>query len=156
MAHDMLPERPLERCSIDHPKKSWVDLPLELQSSILKAVSENHCQSFGRRAYSLSPFASVCLDWQFFFEKITFGRLTFDDSMLKEFDEMVQGQNKIRLTYIKHIWLQIKLPKYTCAACFEPEDALTIYGYVGLFSIYSTNMRYLLGIQSDILTRPKE
>ena len=122
-----------KRCRVTPPEKSWVDLPVEIRSAILKAVVDDHSPELacGRKALSLAPYTATCLEWQSFFEQVTFRGLTLDNTAVEAFDRIVRGEkNKTRLNYIRHLWLRIRIPTYTCSFCRRPEDSLIVYRYV--------------------------
>ena len=124
----MAPKRPFQThgapdCSCkrrQNPPWRWDCLPTDIRIEILEDIAQ---------APRLAPYAGVCLEWQEFFEKITFRRLTLEDEALEAFASVVRGEKVLRLNYIRHIWLRIKLAEYTCEDCHEPEDMTTADRY---------------------------
>ena len=112
------------------PRKPWSHLPPEIRLRILKLVAQDHEPKGNVGAASVAPYAAVCPEWQFFFEQITFNYLILGNSTLEAFKKVVGGSKKIRLGYIRHLWLRIKLPKYSCPSCEKAESGLTISQYV--------------------------
>ncbi|KPM40299.1 hypothetical protein AK830_g6275 [Neonectria ditissima] len=113
-------------------KPLWNSLPPEIHLHILELfiadnVKKNARASVrGQKKLGVALFATVCREWQFFFEKFTFRRLVLDASALPAFATATRGHNVVRLTYIRHLWLRMKLLNYTCRSCSKPENALTI------------------------------
>lgn len=106
---------------------SWSILPAELRLLILECVVESndtpeHC--------SLAPLASVCEEWQSFFEKHTFRQLTINQRALPAFERAVAGPNAARLVYVRHVRLHLRLPGYKCPDCAKPESRSTAHKYV--------------------------
>lgn len=105
---------------------SWTSLPVEVRQMILSLVG---LPISGRRYSGLgSPkmarFATVCRDWQVFFETRIFRRLVLDPKSLDKFDAIVR-RHDVRVGYIRKLWLRIQLSKYDCPNCDEPEDEAT-------------------------------
>lgn len=124
---------------------SWASLPVEIRQMILRLVG---LPISGRRNNELgSPkvaqFATVCLEWQIFFERCTFRRLVLDLDSLGKFDAIVR-RHDTRLGYIRKLWLRVRLSKYKCPDCDEPEDEATQHWYVGA-SISPTLMMVYFG-----------
>lgn len=110
---------------------SWASLPKEIQIMILESVAQCRRPTAGHTPGRIATYATVSLEWQGFFERITFRRLTLDFPALEFFAGAVSGEKHIhRLNYIRHIWLRIKLLDYTCLTCSEAENGYTIYRYV--------------------------
>ncbi|KAH7140605.1 hypothetical protein EDB81DRAFT_691883 [Dactylonectria macrodidyma] len=108
-------------------KYSWFALPLEIRLIILGLVAAVEVEEVpGRQKSSIPIFASVCLEWQLFFERHTFRRLVLDSSTLTKFAKFVKGNKATRLNYIRFVWLRIKLPEYTCLSCSKAEDGDTV------------------------------
>jgi hypothetical protein len=93
---------------------SWATLPAEIRLMILEAVAENNHPGWG-------PLASVCSEWQLCIEKQNFRRLKLQVPCLDDFNTIV-GQNERRRRFIRHIWLDIELPKYSCHVCCYAES----------------------------------
>ncbi|KAL7796100.1 hypothetical protein V8C37DRAFT_414399 [Trichoderma ceciliae] len=105
---------------------SWASLPVEVRQMILSLVglpiSGRQCNGLG--SPKVARFATVCREWQVFFETCTFRRLVLDHNSLGEFDAIVR-RNDTRLGYIRKLWLRVRLSKYECPDCDEPEDEAT-------------------------------
>ncbi|KAL6821042.1 hypothetical protein J3E69DRAFT_357362 [Trichoderma sp. SZMC 28015] len=104
---------------------SWDSLPVEVRQQILNRVI---LPSSGKRRIGpkVARYATVCREWQEIVETYTFRRLVLDPSSLSELAAIV-GRNDSRLGYIRNLWLQVKLARYTCPACDKPEDKATQY-----------------------------
>ncbi|KAL6795814.1 hypothetical protein GGI42DRAFT_363204 [Trichoderma sp. SZMC 28013] len=104
---------------------SWNSLPVEVRQQTLSWVI---LPSSGKRCNGpkVARFATVCREWQEIVETYTFRRLVLDPSSLRELAAIV-GRNDSRLGYIRKLWLQVKLARYKCPACEEPEDKATQY-----------------------------
>ncbi|KAK8925610.1 hypothetical protein VCV18_006040 [Metarhizium anisopliae] len=86
---------------------TWLDLPPELRFEILNLVSQgdgNDRLDFygGERPDRLASYATVCSEWQSFFEKMTFRHLLVDDTAVQEFARIMSGKNARRTTYGFH------------------------------------------------------
>ncbi|KAK4063431.1 uncharacterized protein Triagg1_9451 [Trichoderma aggressivum f. europaeum] len=103
----------------------WDSLPVEVRQQILRWVI---LPSSGKRCNGpkVARFATVCREWQEIVETCTFRRLVLDPSSVSELAAIVR-RNDSRLGYIRKLWLQVKLARYTCPACDEPEDRATQY-----------------------------
>lgn len=82
----------------------WASLAVEVRQMILNLVG---LPISGRRYDGLgSPkaarFATVCWEWQVFFETCTFRRLVLDPQSLGEFDAIVR-RHDTRLRYIRKL-----------------------------------------------------
>lgn len=86
-----------------HIMTNWNSLPPELRLMILELLG-----------HKLSSHAPVCRVWQDFIEEKTFRRLRLEMSRLDEFEAIVVGR---RRQLVKHLWLNIELPEYTCRMC---------------------------------------
>ncbi|KAH7328036.1 hypothetical protein B0I35DRAFT_506579 [Stachybotrys elegans] len=104
---------------------SWASLPSEVRQTILglvsSSVSEKHHNSLDQKAATL---ATVCWEWQSFFEALIFRRLVVDPDSLGDFDVIIRRRD-IRLGYIRKLWLRVQLSSYECPRCDEPEDEAT-------------------------------
>lgn len=111
---------------------SWASLPVEVRRMILSLVglpmSGRRCNGLG--SSKVARFATVCWEWQVFFETRTFRRLVLDPNSFGEFDAIIR-RDDTRLGYIRNLWLRVQLPRYECPDCDEPEDEETQYRYVG-------------------------
>lgn len=103
--------------SMHTPSRDWNRLPIELQDMILeRSLWQTHSEAgslTGKR--QLAGFSTVCRDWQDFFERKSFKRLTLktqDD--IETFGALVQGR---RRAYVEWIWLRVELPMYDCQQC---------------------------------------
>ncbi|KAL7905134.1 hypothetical protein GGI35DRAFT_461882 [Trichoderma velutinum] len=99
---------------------SWASLPAEIRQIILSLVG---LPISGRR-YKVARFATVCREWQVFFEARLFRRLVLDSDSLSEFGAVIK-RDDIRLAYIRKLWLRVQLPKYECPDCDKPEHKAT-------------------------------
>lgn len=99
---------------------SWASLPAEVRQMILSLVLGSP---------KVARFATVCLEWQVFFETCSFRRLVLDLGSLGEFDAIVR-RHDARLGYIRKLWLRVQLSKYECPDCDEPEDEAPQRRYV--------------------------
>ncbi|CAH0022579.1 unnamed protein product [Clonostachys rhizophaga] len=101
----------------------WASLPTEIRQQILSHVGlpilweRNSNQSPPR----VARFATICREWQVFFEACTFRRLVLNTENLECFN-MIIRRDSTRLKYTRNIWLRIQLPHYSCPKCEVPED----------------------------------
>lgn len=122
--------------SIDY----WVKLPPELRRMIFVFLLGPRVE--GKRT-DLSTYAAVCPEWKSFFERETFKHLTLHQSDIPELCSIVQGERK---TFVRWIWLNIKLPKYNCDSCRKREstEELKVHKFIftnavwNLFAFLST------------------
>ena len=133
--------------------KSWDELPPEIRNMILEVVAdiqnnvrrnERHNEAnlegsieriIERRDGQMSErptrdrrfaqYASVCREWQYFFEPITFQRIVLGSDEVEDFGKTIAAR-AYRLGYIRHLWLRIKFTKYTCKSCLKAENGLAI------------------------------
>ncbi|TFB02950.1 hypothetical protein CCMA1212_005177 [Trichoderma ghanense] len=116
---------------------------LNLRSMILSLVA----LPVSRRRYDgpgspkLAQLATVCREWQAFFETRTFRRLVLHPDSLAEF-EAIMRRHDARLGYIRRLWLRIQLSVYECPDCDESEDEATQHRNNVIFT---TCMMSLLG-----------
>ncbi|EGR48441.1 uncharacterized protein TRIREDRAFT_107866 [Trichoderma reesei QM6a] len=136
MAMDMTTDSP----EVDSPSSmdkaaSWTRLPVELRQKILNFVGSPFSgrQYDGLASPKLAPFATVCREWQVFFETCTFRRLVLDPDSLARFDTIIRRRDS-RLGYIRKLWLRIKLSTYNCPDCNYPEDVVTQNLNNGIFT----------------------
>lgn len=103
--------------NIEIDSRGWNSLPTELQDMILERCawqSNGEATSLGGKDH-LAAFATVCRDWQEFFEGKLFQRLTLKtEADVQSFAELVQGR---RRAHLKWIWLRVELPMYDCPQC---------------------------------------
>ena len=85
---------------------SWASLPPELRLMILEEIAQ-------QRHRGWSSCAAVCKEWQTFVERQNFHQLKLRVSCLEELQDMVIRQRGL----VKHIWLNIEFPRYTCRSC---------------------------------------
>lgn len=78
----------------------------------------------------MARFATVCWEWQVFFESCTFRRLVLDGDSLGEFGAIIR-RDDTRLGHVRKLWLRVQLPRYECPDCDEPEGEETQHRYVG-------------------------
>lgn len=105
----------------------WYQLPPEIRNMILHEICEVRNRKTTGKVQRLAGYATVCLEWQRFFEPVNFRRVTLDYDGLETFSEMVkESQRTHRLNYIKHLWFRIKLPEYDYSVCFDAENRVTI------------------------------
>lgn len=109
----------------------WASLPAEVRQLILGFVclpkSGEQCNILGYP--KVARFASVCLEWQAFFEARTFRRLVLNPGSVDEFNAIIK-RDDIRLAYIQKLWLRIELLEYECPKCDVAEDGPALRGYV--------------------------
>ncbi|KJK86663.1 hypothetical protein H633G_09482 [Metarhizium anisopliae BRIP 53284] len=134
---------------------TWLDLPPELRFEILNLVSQgdgNDRLDFygGERPDRLASYATVCSEWQSFFEKMTFRHLLVDDTAVQEFARIMSGKNARRTTYVRHLLFLIVLPGYSCPSCHKLESWFDIYRNNRVFT---AAMEMLLGILSTWVPR---
>lgn len=112
----------------------WASLPAEVRQMILKFVClpDSGGQCNGMSYPTVAQYASVCLEWQIFFEARTFRRLVLNPASVEEFDAVVR-RDDVRLAYIQKLWLRVELSEYECPKCDEPEDVATQREYVEAF-----------------------
>ena len=83
------------------------------------------------RQHSQSAYAAVCREWQYFFERINFQRLSIHQSDLLELGRIVQGQRRM---FVKWIWLRLELPEYDCECCNKQESSKEIRSHNFVFT----------------------
>lgn len=119
----------------------WQTLPAEIRLIILEFLVSQAGHGTGR----LSKYASVCLDWKAFLEKVTFRSINLPYSPFEiiTFQSYMSGS---RVAACKKITFHISLRSYTCDGCDKKEDEATILknnarfteGLVSLFSVMSS------------------
>ena len=130
----MAPGRHHKRLRVSPPQKSWLGLPPEIRNMILLMVDEDCPQSFPHE--SVASYAVVSLEWQSFFEHRTFRFLVLDYSALPAFQKAVSGKGRVRLSYLRHLWIRVKLFPYSCDQCCHPEDLPTVWWYVCILNTF--------------------
>ncbi|KAI3392864.1 hypothetical protein diail_5039 [Diaporthe ilicicola] len=101
--------------------RGWNRLPRELHDMILERFTWHTHSDEGPLAGTdqLAVLATVCRDWQDFFEGKLFQQLTLKtESDIQAFAELVQSR---RRAYVKWVWLRIELPLYDCQQCHRHE-----------------------------------
>ncbi|KAK2589739.1 hypothetical protein QQS21_012578 [Conoideocrella luteorostrata] len=118
----------LESPSLNIKSYSWVTLPVEIRQMILSllVLPISSKRYNGLAQPGVAQFATVCREWQVFFESCTFRRLVLDFDSLAEFNAIIR-RDDARLRYIRKLWLRVQLSKYECPDCDEPEDQKTIW-----------------------------
>lgn len=118
--------------SLNTKTTSWASLPVEIRQIILDLVDSPLSRTRDDRLGSpkLARFATVCWEWQAFFEARTFRRLVLDPDSLEDFGAIIRRHDS-RLGYIRKLWLRVRLAKYECPQCAEPEDNPTQHRYAG-------------------------
>ena len=102
---------------------SWRQLPAEIRRMIYEFVEKNH--NYKTEPLARAGYASVCREWQCFFEPLNFQRLVVDQDGLNNFDKFTKG---LRQGFVKHVWLRVRLDEYDCSACSVPEADLDVDG----------------------------
>lgn len=110
---------------------------------ILRELAGGHSAGCGHVGQRRAAIASVCSEWQAFFERRSFRKLVLHVSDLAKFEKMVKrrtnSRNAVqsrsranrasegstlkvaRMPQIKHIWLRNELNRYDCPKCRDPE-----------------------------------
>lgn len=101
----------------------WNSMPPEIRLLILRCISLNLKSKETVRASSL---ATVSREWQYFFEGETFRRIALASPDLPAFSKAVRGKNAIRLSYIRNLYLRVRLAEYTKRIYDKPESATNI------------------------------
>ncbi|KAI8672806.1 hypothetical protein NCS56_00744900 [Fusarium sp. Ph1] len=101
----------------------WNSLPPEIRLLILRCIALNFESKETVRASSL---ATVSREWQSFFEGEAFRRIALASPDLPAFSKVVRGKNAIRLSYIRNLYLRIRLAEYTKRIYDKPESATNI------------------------------
>lgn len=120
----------------------WYGLPLPVQHTILKELVGDYEGVSEEGRQSCAAYASVCSEWQKFFEKIVFKKFVLHESDLEGFERIVKrrtgsaGTRKSieapkrpklvagalsstvsRMPRVQHIWLRVGLRHYGCPEC---------------------------------------
>ncbi len=106
----------------------WQDLPFELQEMVLEILGSN--PGYKSENPHRATYAAVSRTWQVFFEQKTFRRVVVTSERLSELEKLTRDGNEHRRFYIRHLWLQVKLPEYDCPSCREQEQDKTIREWV--------------------------
>lgn len=87
------------------------ELPLELRQAILEYITAGAAAADGDKTHAHASYATVCQEWQAFFERDHFKRLVLSPLCIRDLDKRVQPG---RRSLVKHIWLRIELPEHIC------------------------------------------
>ncbi|RFN50636.1 hypothetical protein FIE12Z_5080 [Fusarium flagelliforme] len=108
---------------------SWKSLPPEIRLLVLEYIIPRYGleeTTIVRGFPPASLLATVCKEWQGFFEKETFLKMDLEATDLYTFSRTILGENVIRLNYMTRVVLTIKLATYTWLITGEPESATTV------------------------------
>ena len=108
---------------------SWRSLPPEIRLLILECIIPRYGleeTTTDRGFPPASLLATVCKEWQNFFERRTFRRMDLRATDLQAFSKTVLGENAIRLNYMSSVSLTIKLATFTRLTVDGPERALVV------------------------------
>lgn len=125
----------------------WYGLPLHVQVAILSELDGDYEGVQEEERQRCAVYASVCSEWQKFFEKSVFQKLVLHASDLDGFAKIikrrtggVETRNSVgsskrpklatgafsstvsRMPRIKHLWLRIELLPYDCPECIRAES----------------------------------
>lgn len=138
----------------------WQRLPTEIRLEIWEAVTRAYLEerrdlrirlgaieSINKIPRTLSTCAAVCRGWQTFFESNTFQRLVINDCDLDDFANVVRGKRKMRLAYVQHLRLHIRLDDYDFSRSTVPEtwrasrrnDSICAAALLKLLDVLSTS-----------------
>lgn len=121
-------------------KFPWFRTPLVVQEIILKELAGSYDGISKEDGHRRAACATVCSEWQAFFERRSFRKLVLHASDLSEFAKIVKrraggekckksGPNRRQsvagatsstvscMPQIQHIWLRIELLRYQCPGC---------------------------------------
>ncbi|KAK0727211.1 hypothetical protein B0T26DRAFT_799282 [Lasiosphaeria miniovina] len=97
----------------------WGVLPAELRLMILEIVADDFTFRSDKKARA--GYATVCREWQYFFEPFNFEHLVFDQTRINQFARHVgngEAERAMRRqTYVKAISFRVKLDNYKCKTC---------------------------------------
>ncbi|RSM13569.1 hypothetical protein CDV31_005739 [Fusarium ambrosium] len=101
----------------------WHRLPRELQLNILSflACRTNHVEPPSQEGIAkqhvghIAKCATVCRDWQEYFENVLFRKITVHQKDLARLGEI----SPCRTERIRHLWLRIELLPYDCHICWH-------------------------------------
>lgn len=74
----------------------------------------------------LASLAAVCSEWRQVLEPYNFRKLKLGSGCMKEFTRLLLEESNKKLL-IKHICLNIELPRYTLECCSNEQDTVTNY-----------------------------
>lgn len=109
----------------------WHRLPRELQLNILSFLAcrqghTNRVESPSEKS-TVKPYvghvakcATICRDWQEYFENILFRKVTVHQKDLAGLHKI----SRCRTERIQHLWLRIELPPYCCRMCPGANNSL--------------------------------
>jgi hypothetical protein len=106
---------------------SWNSLPLELRLEIFNYLCYSTHTYRPENRYALAGYASVCREWQDFFEPITFSRLLLDQSRIAELDRLTAATSPYEISAdrqlsVRQIHFRVKLADYDCNVCQREQD----------------------------------
>ena len=107
----------------------WRSLPPEIRLSILECIIPRYGleeTTTDRGFPPASLLATVCKEWQDFFERRTFRRMDLRATDLQAFSKTILGENVTRLNYITNVSLTVKLATFTRLTADEPERATVV------------------------------
>jgi hypothetical protein len=107
---------------IEQAMSSWASLPAELRLMVLSHLIDDDTKA----PYTNSLLATVCREWQWFFEKRNFRELVLSQRHLNDFDRLLKRKHSYRLAYVKKLRFKVLLDKYDCDSCQTGEDEPTI------------------------------
>ncbi|KAL6897584.1 hypothetical protein GGI43DRAFT_423960 [Trichoderma evansii] len=87
---------------------SWNSLPPEIRNQALDQIFQ-----VGKSCNNLAALATVSREWQAYMEPRNFRRLVLNQSSIIHFGQIMRN----RKWMVKHIWLRIVLPEYSCSSC---------------------------------------
>ncbi|CAK7207380.1 hypothetical protein SEUCBS139899_010190 [Sporothrix eucalyptigena] len=103
----------------------WKNLPLEIRQTILERVAG---YKYPPRAHGyiglherVARHATVCREWQRFFEQYTFCTLSLCQHSLTDLEHCVAGQKAYRMGYLAKLRLAVELAPYNCQDCDRRE-----------------------------------
>lgn len=100
-------------------------LPAEIRQMILDMVAETY--SFLLQPYARAGYASVCREWQPFFEYLNFQHIILDQTRIPDFRRYFRAKH--RQGYLKNLLLCVKLENYDCTVCHLHESPEEINRY---------------------------
>ncbi|OAA57539.1 hypothetical protein SPI_07198 [Niveomyces insectorum RCEF 264] len=101
---------------------SWQHLPWELRLRVLDYVER------APERHNLAACAAVAAEWQAPVERRTFSYLDVHSKEIDVFAAAVEGpQKSVRLNYIRHLHLHVRLGMYNCPNCLVPESPDTVH-----------------------------
>lgn len=100
----------------------WHRLPTEIRFEILMFVVDLRAAQFRQEdRYAFAGYASVCQEWQWFFESLNFGRVILDQDRISDFEKFITRVPRRRAT-VAQIHLHVRLAEYDCSICQVEED----------------------------------